>query len=189
MAFDLSSVDLDAVGSELLQEPSLSWEILFLRLGGATLLCGLIGLERETRRRPAGLRTNMLVGLASTVYTLLMLELVRRSDSYPEIVRLDPIRIIEAVTSGVAFLAAGMIIFTKGKLRGLTTGATLWLSAAIGLAAGLGLWAIAGLATLLSLIITRLIGLLEQSTDSLGHKDYGKNLAEDHEDGRPARTP
>ncbi len=150
------------LSAELLEGPILPWSVLLARLGGAVVLCALIGLEREVKRRPAGLRTHILVGLASAVYTLIMLELVSRADSYPDIARTDPIRIIEAVTSGVAFLAAGMIIFTGDKVRGLTTGAALWLSASVGLAAGLGLWPLAGLSTLLALIVTRLLGSLEK---------------------------
>jgi len=79
-------------------------------------------------------------------------------------VRIDPIRIIEAVTGGVAFLAAGMIVFAQGRVRGLTTGAGMWLSASVGLASGLGLWSLAGLSTLLALVVTRLLGNLERRT-------------------------
>ncbi|MEE4121223.1 MAG: MgtC/SapB family protein [Paracoccaceae bacterium] len=150
------------LSAELFGAPILSWPVLLVRLGGATLLCALIGLEREVKNRPAGLRTHILVGLASAVYTLIMVELVSRADSYPDITRTDPIRIIEAVTSGVAFLAAGMIVFTGDKVRGLTTGAGLWLSASVGLAAGLGLWPLAALSTLLALVVTRLLGSLER---------------------------
>jgi putative Mg2+ transporter-C (MgtC) family protein len=150
------------LSAELLGAPILSWPVLLVRLGGATLLCALIGLEREVKNRPAGLRTHILVGLASAVYTLIMVELVSRAGSYSDTVRTDPIRIIEAVTSGVAFLAAGMIIFTGDKVRGLTTGAGLWLSASVGLAAGLGLWPLATLSTALALIVTRLLGSVER---------------------------
>lgn len=146
---------------DLLAAPILPWQVLLLRLGGAALLCGLVGLEREVRGRPAGLRTHILVGLASAVYTLIMVELVSRADTHPDIARVDPIRIVEAVTGGVAFLAAGLIVFTGDKVRGLTTGAGLWMSAAVGLSAGLGLWPLAGLATVLSLAVIHLLGRLE----------------------------
>ena len=71
---------------------------------------------------------------------------------------MDPIRLVEATTAGVAFLAAGMIVLTRGQVKNLTTGAMLWLSAAIGLAAGSGFWPIAVLAALLGLAIVRLRG-------------------------------
>ncbi|WP_306118867.1 MULTISPECIES: MgtC/SapB family protein [unclassified Roseitalea] len=151
----------DTVIDELATAPSQAWPVLFLRLGGAVLLCGLIGFERESQDRPAGLRTHMLVGLAATVYCLLMLELLGRAAEYPDPVRVDPVRIIEAVTSGVAFLAAGMIIFARGKVRGLTTGASLWLTASVGLACGLGLWPIAAITTALSLMIMRIVRIAE----------------------------
>jgi putative Mg2+ transporter-C (MgtC) family protein len=114
-----------------------------------------------------------------------MVELVSRADSYPDSARTDPIRIIEAVTSGVAFLAAGMIIFTGDKVRGLTTGAGLWLSASVGLAAGLGLWPLAGLSTLLALIVTRLLGKLERHGEQAvarWHGDDGSTGPETGED-------
>lgn len=151
----------ETLSSELAGSPTQAWPVLFVRLGGAVLLCGIIGFERESKDRPAGLRTHMLVGLAASVYCLLMLDLLGRAADYPDPVRVDPVRIIEAVTSGVAFLAAGMIIFARGKVRGLTTGASLWLSASVGLACGLGLWAIAALTTLLSLLIMRLVRIAE----------------------------
>ncbi|HET9536854.1 MAG TPA: MgtC/SapB family protein, partial [Mesorhizobium sp.] len=77
-----------------------------------------------------------------------------------ESIRVDPIRLVEAVTAGVAFLAAGLIIFSKGEVHGLTTGAGMWLAAAVGLACGLGFWQIAVLATALALII---LGVLREA--------------------------
>lgn len=147
-----------AIGGELLSAPVLPWPMLLLRLGGAVVLCGMVGFEREAHGRAAGLRTHILVGLASAVYTLIMLELIGRADVYADHVRTDPLRIIEAVTGGVAFLAAGLIIFNGDKVHGLTTGAGLWLSAAIGLAVGLGLWPLAGLTTLLAVIVLGILG-------------------------------
>ena len=69
---------------------------------------------------------------------------------------MDPVRLVEALTAGVAFLAAGMIVLSRGEVRNLTTGAGLWLAAAIGLAAGIGVWTIAVLAALLGLAIVSL---------------------------------
>jgi putative Mg2+ transporter-C (MgtC) family protein len=144
-----------SVTAELLQGTALPWQVIALRLLGALALCGAIGLEREARARPAGLRTHMLVGLASATYCLLMQEVVARFAGAGDDVRMDPVRIIEAVTGGVAFLAAGMIVFSGGQVKGLTTGASLWLAASVGLAAGLGLWAVAGMVTMLGLVVIR----------------------------------
>ncbi|MAM63706.1 MgtC/SapB family protein [Maritimibacter sp. UBA3975] len=152
----------DSLLNELAATTVLPPGILAMRLAGAVLLCGLIGFERESRARPAGLRTHMLVGLAAAVYCILMLELMSRGDSYAEGARMDPIRVIEAVTSGVAFLAAGLIVFSQGKVHGLTTGASLWLTASVGLACGLGLWVVAVLVTVPAITIIWLVGIAER---------------------------
>ena len=100
----------------------------------------------------------MIVGVASATYALISLHLVDLYTDRGEAVRMDPLRLVEATTAGVAFLAAGMIVLTRGKVKNLTTGALLWLSAAIGVAAGNGLWPIAVLAALLGLGIVSLRG-------------------------------
>ncbi|MDY6962283.1 MAG: MgtC/SapB family protein, partial [Pseudomonadota bacterium] len=71
--------------------------------------------------------------------------------------RMDPVRLVEAVTSGIAFLAAGVIVYTKGSVRGLTTGASMWLSAAIGLSVGMGMWVVAVAATVTGIIVLWLL--------------------------------
>lgn len=142
------------------------WQLIVLRLAGSLLLSGLIGFERESRDRPAGLRTHMLVALASTGYCIIMMELVGRD--YGDHVKMDPIRVVEAVTSGVAFLAAGLIVFARGQVRGLTTGASLWLAASVGVAAGLGLWLLAVSMTLVSLVIMRLLRRVEHRLKNPG---------------------
>ena len=135
-----------------------------VRIAAACLFGALIGVEREIRDRPAGLRTFMLVSLAACLFTIIALEvsyLVETSQDQSSI-RPDPLRIVEAVTAGVAFIAAGAIIRHSGRLEGLTTGAGLWLAGAIGLACGAGFMAIAALVTLLALIIMVLFKWLEQ---------------------------
>jgi putative Mg2+ transporter-C (MgtC) family protein len=149
---------------------ALPWQVALARLAGALALGGLIGLERESRNRPAGLRTHMLVGVASALYCLIMLELLADSGVYSDRIASDPLRLIEAVTSGVAFLAAGMIIVSKGEVKGLTTGAGMWLVAAIGLSVGFGYWLLAGATTALALVVFRLVKTLEDRTN-LGDRD------------------
>ena len=149
------------LADEFLGDPVLPVPILVLRLVGATLLCAMIGWEREASARSAGLRTHMLVGLAAACYALITLHLV---DAYAEAgdsVRMDPLRLVEAVTAGVAFLAAGMIVLSRGRVRNLTTGAGMWLAAAVGVAAGSGFWGIALLAALLGLAIAALRSVIE----------------------------
>ena len=83
----------------------------------------MIGFERETKDHAAGLRNHILVWLAAACYCLLALDLVGRE--FDDEVCMDPVRMIEAVTGGVAFLAAGLIVFTRGVVKWLTIGASL----------------------------------------------------------------
>jgi putative Mg2+ transporter-C (MgtC) family protein len=135
-------------------------EIIAMRMLVASLLGAVIGIEREWRKRPAGLRTHMLTALAAAVFTILTAEIFH-SDLFDGDKLGDPIRVIEAVTAGVAFLAAGAIIRSGGDVKGLTTGAGMWLAGAIGVAAGLGQFAIGALAAVLGLIVMFVIGKLE----------------------------
>lgn len=137
---------------------------LLLRIGLACMFGALLGLEREIRDRPAGLRTFMLVSLAACLFTIIALEvsfLVETAEDQSSI-RPDPLRIVEAVTAGVAFIAAGAIIRHSGRLEGLTTGAGMWLAGAIGLACGAGFIGIAALVTLLALVIMVLFKWVER---------------------------
>lgn len=130
-----------------------------VRLLAAACLAGIVGYERECGDKPAGLRTHMLVGIGACLFTLLMVELVDRFQQ--DGVQADPIRIVEAITAGIAFLAAGAIIQSRGEVRGLTTGASLWVGGAVGLASGLGEYILAVMAVVLTLIILRLLRLVE----------------------------
>lgn len=129
------------------------------RLAMAAVLTGAIGYEREHTDHSAGLRTHMLVGIGACVFTLLMIQLIHRFEG--DDIRSDPVRIVEAITAGVAFLAAGAIIQARGRVKGLTTGASLWLAGAVGLACGLGEYVLALLAVVMTLIILRLVKWLE----------------------------
>ncbi len=130
------------------------------RLCLAAFLGLLIGLNREYHPAPAGMRTHMLVALGAATFGVLMQEIIRGlGDS--QSVRADPMRVLEAVTSGVAFLAAGTIIQARGKVKGLTTGAGMWLSGAIGLACGIGVFFVGIVATVLCLIILTVIKWIE----------------------------
>ncbi|AWB50616.1 preprotein translocase subunit TatA (plasmid) [Gemmobacter aquarius] len=147
---------MDAIIEEVARAPALAWEVIALRMLGAVIFCGLIGIEREHAKQAAGLRTHILVGLAACLYSILTLDLASRFEG-DEAVKMDPLRIVEAVTGGVAFLAAGMIVFSNGAVRGLTTGAGMWLAAAVGLAVGLGLWGVAAMATVLAVVVMSLL--------------------------------
>jgi putative Mg2+ transporter-C (MgtC) family protein len=145
----------------------LPFSVIAARLLLAAVLGGIVGFEREWRHRPAGLRTHILVCLAAAMIAVLTTELAKNEIFSSQAIRLDPVRTIEAVTSGVAFLATGVIIFARGHVLGLTTGAGMWLAAAIGLAVGFGYWQIASMATLLALIVLGVLRAIE--------KKLGKN--------------
>jgi putative Mg2+ transporter-C (MgtC) family protein len=152
---------MESILAEFGGGPSLGVDSIILRLLGAVAFSGLIGFEREAKNRPAGLRTHMLVGLAAASYCMIMLELLAQSEGKSADLAMDPLRLLEAVTSGVAFLAAGMIVFARGKVHGLTTGASLWLAAALGLGAGFGFWVLSAASAILALIIIRVIKVAE----------------------------
>ena len=153
----------------------LPFSVIAARIALAALLGGRVGFEREWRARPAGLRTHILVCIAAAIVAVLSIEITHSSYFDGDNVRIDPIRLIEAVTAGVAFLAAGLIVFAKGEVHGLTTGAGMWLAGAIGLACGLGFWSIAIYATLLALIVLVLLRLVERK---LKMKEEGDGLHE-----------
>src|SRR6476660_1251561 len=123
-----------------------------LRIVGALLIGGMIGLERTFHGRPAGFRTHSLVSVASA---LLMLVTVYQSDwmtATPlEAIRTDPTRMAQGIMTGIGFLGAG-VIFKEGlTVRGLTTAASIWMTAAIGILVGVGFWFPAALGVVLTL--------------------------------------
>lgn len=143
---------------------------LVVRLGLAVVFGGLIGIERELKNRPAGLRTNMMVALAAAAFTTLGTELIAEGAEAQQIVQIDPLRIIEAVIAGVAFLGAGAIIRAGTDVKGLTTGASLWISGSVGVACGGGFYVIALIVTLLALIVLAVLILVEGRMDRSNSK-------------------
>jgi len=134
------------------------------RLVIALFLGGAIGFDREVKNRPAGLRTHMLIGLAAAIFSITTLEIMTNLEKSGHTA--DPIRAIEAVTAGVAFLAAGTIIQSRAQISGLTTGASMWLAGAVGVACGFGFFSIAVLATALALIVLVWLQSLSQKINS-----------------------
>lgn len=125
--------------------------VIFARLLLAAVLGGVIGIDRELKRRPAGLRTHMLVSMGAALFTVVTFELLAGLPSH--LTGADPLRVVGAVTSGVGFLAAGAIIQSRGTVHGLTTGAGLWLAAALGVACGAGDYLIAVMAAFLTVVV------------------------------------
>lgn len=113
----------------------------------AFILSGVVGLEREVSLKPAGLRTHSLVGLGSSLLTILSIEAFPGS---------DPARIAAAVVVGVGFIGAETILKTEEKIVGLTTAATLWTTAAIGVTVGVGFYILAIVATALTYLSLKL---------------------------------
>ena len=133
--------------------PTLGWDDNLFRLALAAALGGVIGFERELRDREAGLRTHMLVCLGSALFTIVSAygfhEFLVSGD---QVVRADPTRIAAQIVTGIGFLGAGAIIRQGVSVRGLTTAATLWVAAAIGIAAGAGYYPGAVLGTAVTLL-------------------------------------
>jgi len=135
----------------LAADPQLTWAEALLRIVVAAGLGGLVGLERELDEKAAGLRTHMLVAVGSALFTLVG---AYGFEDFPAR-SVDPTRVAAQVVTGIGFLGAG-IIFRQGfNVRGLTTAASLWLVAAIGMAAGAGFWKGAVIATIVALISLR----------------------------------
>lgn len=157
-----------------------AFPVIVARLLLASIFGAAIGIEREWRKRSAGLRTHILVCVAAAVFAILTIEIVHApmfKTGTPEgMVNVDPIRIVEAVTAGVAFLAAGIVIFTRGEVQGLTTGAGMWLAGAIGVASGLGFWQIALLGTAMALVVLTVLWSLEESLEL--NRDKGSHREE-----------
>ncbi|MEX0617999.1 MAG: MgtC/SapB family protein [Pseudohongiellaceae bacterium] len=136
---------------------------LLVRIIIASMLGAAIGFDREWGHKPAGLRTHMLVGLGSAMFVVLG-ELLLGYFSYEtDSMRYDPTRILEAVVGGVAFLGAGTIFFSRGEniVKGITTAASLWATAGVGMATGLEHYVLAVGTTLLIVVILQLFRLLE----------------------------
>jgi len=123
-----------------------------LRLVAAAALSGVIGFEREVAQKAAGLRTHMLVGLGSGLFTLL---------GASGFVGSDPARVAAQVVAGVGFLGAGAIFRHGVTVRGLTTAAGLWTAAAVGMAAGMGEYAVALVGTGVALIVLYVVGVVQ----------------------------
>lgn len=126
--------------------------IILLQIVVAAGLGAAIGMERELGAQPAGLRTHMLVCLGAALFTLAGADLLRG----------DPVRVAAQVVTGIGFLGGGAILREGATVRGLTTAASLWLTAAIGLAVGLRQWFAAAVATLLGLAVLWLVKHFER---------------------------
>jgi putative Mg2+ transporter-C (MgtC) family protein len=145
-----------------------------LRVLLAVVVGSLIGLDRELRNKPAGLRTHILISLAAALFTLITFELHHQFAGDNATRTADPVRIIEAVTAGVAFLAAGAIIQSRSGVHGLTTGANMWLAGALGVACGAGYYFLATIGTVFALIVLVVLAKVEARLTRSRKDDAGE---------------
>lgn len=143
----------------LLEQTHVDSYAIAFRLLLSIFLGGVIGWERETRKQQAGLRTHVIICLGGC---LLMLISIFIPQTFQNFQNGDPGRIAAQVVSGIGFLGAGAIFSLGGSIRGLTTAATIWIMAAIGLAIGAGMYMGALLATLLILFVLVVLGKVER---------------------------
>ena len=165
--------------------PQLGWPEVLLRLFVAAALGGLVGLERELRERQAGLRTHLVVSVGAALFTLVSAYGFHSVLSQGRIVA-DPTRIAAQIVSGIGFLGAGAIIRQGLSVRGLTTAATLWLVAAIGMASGAGYWDAALIATLGALITLGPLRIAAYRVISRFRPDLDRLLVDIPAGGSPA---
>ncbi|MBM3251280.1 MAG: MgtC/SapB family protein [Candidatus Omnitrophica bacterium] len=130
-----------------------------IRLVLSVLLSSLIGLERELKQHGAGFRTHILVCLGSA---LIMLTSLYVFDIYKDVVNLDPARIASGIITGIGFLCAGTIMRYGGTVKGLTTAASLWVTAGVGMAVGCGFYWAAAITTFIVFVVLFFFGGLEK---------------------------
>jgi len=118
----------------------MAWRLLLAAGLGAA-----IGLEREYRQKPAGLRTNILIAVGSALFTILSLEMTKGIG--------DTSRVAGQIVTGIGFLGGGAIMRNRDTVHGMTTAATIWVNAAVGIAAGMGQYALATFAVALTLLV------------------------------------
>ena len=140
---------------------TIDWNLIF-RLLLAGLMGGFIGLERELRAKEAGIRTHFIVALGAALFMII--------SQFAFTGRFDAARVAAQVVSGIGFIGAGVIIFQKNVVRGVTTAAGLWVAAAIGLACGAGMYDVAGAAALMTAICLEMMHFF--------HLRYGEKVVD-----------
>jgi putative Mg2+ transporter-C (MgtC) family protein len=129
---------------------------LLTRLGAAAVLGLVLGLDREVRGRAAGMRTHGLICFAAAAMTVSMISLHNQIGGD----RGDVLRIFEAAGAFIGIVGAGLIVFSKGKVKNLTTAAHLWLTAVIGVACGAGQWPLVAIGATISILMLTVLGVL-----------------------------
>ena len=147
----------------------LGWGECAQRLAASIVLGGLIGWQREHARKPAGLKTHMLVSLGAASFMLVMLDSLQLLGAHAN-VRVAPTHVIQGLVGGIGFLGAGAILHSRGGVEGLTTASTIWGVGAIGLACGLGSYIVATV-TSVSAFLVLLLGKQVEERFITGKRD------------------
>lgn len=142
---------------------------LLARLGIAALLGIVLGIDRELGGHPAGLRTHGLICFSSAAMTVAIIALYHQLGSQ----RMDPLRIFEATGAFIGIIGAGLIVFSKGEVKNLTTAAHLWMTAVTGIACGAALWPLVVIAASISILMLTLLGIIERRY--LPNDEWGKS--------------
>ena len=162
---------------------TLGWQEISIRLGSAALVGAALGLNRELKNKPAGLRTNALVSLGAA---LLILATAGTAVGLAKSEEADVIsRVIQGIITGIGFLGAGVILRdTDGtQVHGITTAASIWITAALGVVCGVGLWPIA----LVGVAMTLIILILGKPVERFIHRKFPK-LSKNSGEDRPPRS-
>jgi putative Mg2+ transporter-C (MgtC) family protein len=142
-----------------------------IKLLAAVVIGSLLGAEREYHDKAAGLRTMILICVGSTLFTIFSVQIAQDK---------DPGRVAAQIVSGIGFLGTGVILYERGRVRGVTTASTIWFTAALGIGVGVGEILFAGIATVLALFILRVLPRIEARMDrSIAFRDYQITTAVD----------
>lgn len=147
---------------------------IFVRLFVAIICSGVIGWERESAGKAAGLRTHILVGVSSVLFVVLGEYFTTRVTTNVEYLRFDPVRVIEAIVTGISFLGAGMILRDRGRIKGLTTAASILATAAISIAVGVERYVLAAGSTAIVFVVLYLVNIIESRALAASSADRGE---------------
>ena len=130
---------------------------IIARLGVAAIIGLVLGLDREWRGHAAGLRTHGIICFASAAMTVSVVSLYYQLEG----LRMDPLRLYEATGAFIGIIGAGLVVFSKGEVKNITTAAHLWLTAVAGIACGAGQWPLVLVAAIISVMLLTVLGVLE----------------------------
>jgi putative Mg2+ transporter-C (MgtC) family protein len=140
----------------------MEWRELLLRLGVAAFLGAIVGLDRQLRHKPTGLRTVTLVSVGAALFTLIALQMAAVTARQGYDSTGDVGRLLQGLVSGIGILGAGVFLHQGSTVRHATTGASVWLAGAVGIASGFGLYILATAATALAILVLVGFGTIER---------------------------